>query len=602
MEPVIWFNGTVGEILKMDGPHRSLLEILLSMRTATPASLGIALGKGDYKKCPSGATEMYDSYSMVNSKNCVLLSHMGRKVKVFIVSSDSDIDPDAVPGLEDLVLIVQNTGNAILIGGELINEAVRKELDMRISQVPETSDVGVIMRPYVYVPATIQQTRPVQDVLSSVFGASPPAGLRTRFFSEESRIFAEAIEKDKKRWAEAGVVMSDRPQTITVAESFRAADPTGYTLVLWGGTGELAFALHAAGITQIVNYEYHPIMAQMSESHGSKLGITTIVGNPMGPVMDAQNGVGPALPNVVAQFPFIQRSAYFEGAPAITADSCKCDAIHYPEELPTIETSHAPKPTENVGVAMLCMTIREMAPDSVGTFVVPESFGVSSVEKVSRYFIVSTSIIQSYTRTFGSRCILTLKKRKEAIMFGDAPEHQHKRTPEVSNPWVRWIGGSPVFVTDQTILGIDAGVVGKCKVLGDLLQDAVRYSSQQAYNAALKSAISEIPHGSEGGPSSTYVLLSGTNSYVPRVNSNLHIIENPDFIVYRGHSNGIMFKEDVSGPRALSSSEIGLTAGPNRQQLAAVLRDPHTTVWLNAVTNISYLTLDVLCAIPILDE
>ena len=78
----------------------------------------------------------------------------------------------------------------------------------------------------------------------------------------------------------------------------------------------------------------------------------------------------------------------------------------------------------------------------------------------------------------------------------------------------------------------------ECKVLGDLLQDAVRYSSQQAYNAALKSAISEIPHGSEGGPSSTYVLLSGTNSYVPRVNSNLHIIENPDFIVYRGHSAG----------------------------------------------------------------
>ena len=57
---------------------------------------------------------------------------MGRKVKVFIVSSDSDIDPDAVPGLEDLVLIVQNAGNAILIGGELINETVRKELDMRI--------------------------------------------------------------------------------------------------------------------------------------------------------------------------------------------------------------------------------------------------------------------------------------------------------------------------------------------------------------------------------------------------------------------------------------------------------------------------------------
>ena len=38
----------------------------------TPASLGIALGKGDYKKCPSGATEMYDSYSMVNSKNCAI--------------------------------------------------------------------------------------------------------------------------------------------------------------------------------------------------------------------------------------------------------------------------------------------------------------------------------------------------------------------------------------------------------------------------------------------------------------------------------------------------------------------------------------------------
>ena len=36
-----------------------------------------------------------------------------------------------------------------------------------------------------------------------------------------------------------------------------------------------------------------------------------------------------------------------------------------------------------------------------------------------------------------------------------------------------------------------------------------------------------------------------------------------------------MFKEDVSGPRALSSSEIGLTVGPNRQQLVAVLRDPH---------------------------
>jgi hypothetical protein len=592
----------------MTSLNRTLGDLLMSLKTVNTTTLGTTLAQHGYVKLPSGASAAYNSFGSGPAKNAVSIGHNGRIADLYVIGAGMDVDPAALPGPEDLVLVVQSSGSAIMQGQDLLSPAARTTLEALHQVVYSDENAEVRVKPFFHVRAP--PARGGISALDVVFGTGSPAGRgpRTQFRGEEAGIFLRSVAADIKKWDAVGVVFSDRDLSGVVVEEYTSAaagspsEGSEAPIVLCAGTGELALALYDKGYRGIKAYEAHPLLsgaASMRTGIDCQEGSVQIHnGDAMGPVKAVLGRTSPPLVGVVASFPFVSKAEYIEGAPAAAVAPCICDAYMYPPPpMSTEDPTKELKASDSVGAAMLNMTIWSLAVGGVGTFVVPAKFGVAAAYRAARNTIVSATEVISYIAV-GSWCVLTVRRRASPVQISLAHESQHMRPPETSNAWVRWYGGSPILVSDTTLPGQRAGEAGTSEggVLGDRLLDIINFTKKAIVDQAMAGAVRGVPSGAiaEG-----YVRITGEEVYVQRNTPGLQVAASPDIIIHRTHTHGtITFKSGGNTPIALGVNEIALSARGNADALENCLRSTATVNWIASVTPSSYLTPEILAAIP----
>jgi hypothetical protein len=595
----------------MDSLNRTLGDLLTGLKTVSTTALGTALSQNGYVKLPSGASAAYNSFGPGPAKNSISIGHNGRTADLYVIGAGADVDPAALPRPEDLILVVQATGAAIMQGRDILSDAARSILERSHQVIYTDENAEIRVKPFFHV--RVPPARGGIAALDLVFGTGSPAGRgpRTQFRGEEASVFLRSVAHDIKKWEAVGVVLSDRDLSGVVVEEYASAvssskgaassldgSPSDSNVaVLCAGTGELVLALYEKGYRELDAWEAHPVLAgaaAMRVGIECREGAVRIhTGDAMAPIRAILGRTYAPMKGIVAAFPFVSKLDYAEGAPAGMIAPCICDAFSYPAPpMSADDPTKELKASDSVGAAMLNMAIGALAPGGVGTFVVPSKFGVGPAYRTVRTTIVSATDVVSYIAV-GAACVLTVRRREVPVPIPGAHESQHMRPAESSNAWVRWYNGSPVLVTDSTLPGRRAGEVGAAEgmVLGDLLREIVKFTPKAIVDQALLSA--------SATPADGYIRLSGDERYVRHNILGLQIAGSPDIIVHRTHIHGtITFGKGGSHPLALGVSEMALTSNGQTDAVEACLRSAVTVGWIANVSTSPYLTPELLAAIP----
>ena len=574
----------------------ALRESLLHLKKGTLAAVDKELVRLGISERKDGVTEVFDCFEKNTSNHSITISLHGVVFKIFIYALGDEISIVNCPDATSLVLVVQDRENAVIESGSFVHP----ELMSRLTAAPrwESHPSGALYTQKICVKITspFAPGAVAFDKLFAKCGTGPSEHSSPMWLDGNCQIKA-AI--DPKVLRGTGAIFPDKMITedlLTVHCKHAAQSSSGAHVIAGDFIGEIAYRLSMKMRQNTVHaFEYHPCAAQVLNGAKVTSALDNLTIEATCDWKSRTNKTTPShiFPNFIGIFPFVKKDAYAAGYPEFNGEGMfKGPSMPRPE-LPSsiVDPNKELEASMRVGAALMKVAILNMLPGSIGTFLVPTNFGTSQSEFTIRQIIVSFCTVLDYRTCSKDNNIISVQRRDGQVF--PFPKGQSERDPNSSAPNIRWVEQEPVFVTDSSIAGMNAGTPGHFT-----LRNAVTHLAAPttvAMFAKLQTHGSvRLMRGANDRP------IYETNLWADPTCSQIQIATNPTFIISSKHDSGDLHVTRYSGPPqvGMGVANYALTTS-FADRLELVLNDSKTREWLVHVTSSDAVSAAVLGSIPL---
>ncbi len=604
---------------KMSLSVSALENTIISHHAASMISFKKLLISNGFTARNEGATSVYNSFGKGPHGDALAVSINGTIAIFHLWGIAIEVTKNNLPDDDDIVIIVQSTHTAIVMGSDIITPEIRaamashhsmeispffsaaKELSLRL-KAPVPTRQGVLEMRFSQIShggagSSPYWMTPTKEIVNAM--DAKVASLRDIEIPDKA--ITRAIVQTHVEFVSANPGAGALPR----ASGRASAQPPPHHYLFGTSVGEIGVCLaeklaydRQNGIIRA--HEWHPVFAELL---GATLRERQYPNFEIRPSYDwtvDARCTGQNFPNVIGIFPFVKSETYVLGYPEMKSAIPEFNHPAVPNPLIPLLDGKRIGAVDHVGALDIRVMIMSMVPGSIGTFLVPVSIGtVASLgERAMRTTIVVYSEILSFARIDKNHAILVVRRRQLPIQIytetTEIPPRLVARSVESSNGFVRWIGNVPVFVFDTTIVGMHAGTQLQNQLLGmKVFRDIARPMSAAIYNRSTSDG-NVGPNHFDG-----WLPLYGTNQFANPDTIDLQKIALPAVFVGTKHDGGKITIEPIVGVGKIYAGPSAIVAGTDHfNDIVKHVTSPEIARWIDAVSTSSTFTADMFISIP----